>query len=440
MDADIQPQQAWLAYCRAGFERDLAEELHARFHCTATNLVENSSFVVAPGARMKALNETAVSTLTFARQLILTHTTPVSLTSNDRVNPILERLITFLEFNHILSVTDCWVEYPDTNDGKVLSRAAKAIEPRLREALSAQNKIAGHAKYRAHVFITPDRQAWVGVAEVTLSQPDPLGIPRIRMPHDAPSRSTLKLAEAFQVFLGENQAQALQPDMRAVDLGAAPGGWTWQLMGRGIRVTAVDNADLKGDLVDNAMVKHMRMDGFKYAPRVSVDWMVCDMVESPSRIARLVSTWLVNDWARYIIFNLKLPMKKRYAEMLRCHDMIAAACEDAGKPLVLQIKQLYHDREEVTGFATIPTRRSQFAHNLTDAAVARRSERAARSKVSTVREHASEKTAAKGSAGSAGEGRKRSGVESPATKRKPATATSTSPWSAKPPPKQKRRT
>ncbi len=439
MDTDSQPQQAWLAYCRAGFERDLAEELHARFHCAVSNLVENSGFVIAPGARLKALNETAVSTLTFARQLILTHTTPILLTGNDRVNPILAQLLAFLEFNHILSVTECWIEYPDTNVGKVLSRAAKAIEPRLHEALVAQNKIAGHAKYRAHVFITPDRHAWIGVADMSLSQPDPLGIPRIRMPHDAPSRSTLKLAEAFQVFLGENQAQALQPDMRAVDLGAAPGGWTWQLMGRGIRVTAVDNADLKGDLVDNAMVKHMRMDGFKYTPRVSVDWMVCDMVESPSRIARLVSTWLVNDWARYIIFNLKLPMKKRYAEMLRCHDMIAAACEDAGKPLVLQIKQLYHDREEVTGFATIPTRRSQFAHNATDAAIARRSERTARRKAPAVGDQAAEKTAGKTSAGAGGAVRKRPVATAPAAKRKTVAPTSTSPWSARPPPKQKRR-
>ena len=412
MTPDTPSPQAWLAYCRAGFERDLGEELQARFHCAANNTKDNSGFVIAPGARLKALGETAVATLTFARQLVLTHTEPVVLTGNDRVNPLLAKLLEFLTFNHILSVTDCWVEYPDTNDGKALSRAAKAIEPRLREALTSQNKIAGHAKHRAHVFITPDKQAWVGVADMSMSQPDPLGIPRIRMPHDAPSRSTLKLAEAFQVFLGDNIDATLQPDMRAVDLGAAPGGWTWQLMRRGIRVTAVDNADLKGDLVDNAMVKHLRMDGFKYSPHVSVDWMVCDMVESPSRIARLVATWLVNDWARYIIFNLKLPMKKRHAEMLRCHDMIAAACDEAGKPLVLQIKQLYHDREEVSGFATLATRRSKFAHNRVDSG---------------------RTTATKAVAGKSA-----SGDPKPEVKRK-STGASTSPWSVAPPPKQKRK-
>ncbi len=441
MNNDSPPPQAWLAYCRAGFEGDISEELHARFHCAALDPIANSGYVIAPGARLKALNETPVASLTFARQLVLTHSTPIALTSNDRVTPILARLLEFLEFNHILTVTDCWVEYPDTNDGKEMSRAAKAIEPRLREALETENKIAGHAKYRAHIFITPERLAWVGVTDMTHAQPDPLGIPRIRMPHDAPSRSTLKLAEAFQVFLGDNQAQALQPDMRAVDLGAAPGGWTWQLMGRGIRVTAVDNADLKGDLVDNAMVKHMRMDGFKYSPRVSVDWMVCDMVESPSRIARLVATWLVNDWARYIIFNLKLPMKKRYAELLRCHDMIADACDEAGKPLVLQMKQLYHDREEVTCFATVPTKRSQFAHNSTDAAVARRAERAERGARPARTEGGS--AADKSGVAIRKVAVKTSGKPTPSTskaggKRKSA-APSASPWSVTPPPKQKRR-
>jgi 23S rRNA (cytidine2498-2'-O)-methyltransferase len=354
---------AWLAYCRPGFERDVGEELFARFHCRAESIAENAGFVLAPGARLKTLSETAVASFTFTRQLVLTTATPVALPNNDRVNPILAALTSLLASLQIQHVTDCWIEYPDTNDGKALSRAAKAIEPRLHEALNAEGKIVGHAKYRAHIFLTPNKQAWVGVADMNLAAPDFLGIPRIRMPHDAPSRSTLKLAEAFQVFLGDSESSLLQPDMRAVDLGAAPGGWTWQLIGRGIRVTAVDNGDLKGDLVDNAMVKHMRLDGFKYAPNVPVDWMVCDMVESPSRIATLVAKWLTQGWARYIIFNLKLPMKKCTEEVARCEAIIGGACEEAGLPLSLQLKQLYHDREEVTGFATIPTKRSQFAHN-----------------------------------------------------------------------------
>jgi hypothetical protein len=176
------------------------------------------------------------------------------------------------------------------------------------------------------------------------------------MPGAAPSRSTLKLAEAFHIFLGDRADACLQAEMRAVDLGAAPGGWTWQLMNRGMKVIAVDNGALKGDVVDNAMVRHVRADGFKFVPDNVVDWMVCDMVEQPSRVAALVAKWLDQGWARFIVFNLKLPMKKRLEEVARCREIISAV-DLGGKPLVLRFKQLYHDREEVTGFAMVPSRK-----------------------------------------------------------------------------------
>jgi len=94
--------------------------------------------------------------------------------------------------------------------------------------------------------------------------------------------------------------------MRAVDLGAAPGGWTWQLATRGLRVTAVDNGPLKGDVASDPLVQHLRQDGLTYRPRNPVDWMVCDIVDQPSRIAHLVAAWLAEGTCRRSIFNLKL--------------------------------------------------------------------------------------------------------------------------------------
>ncbi|MEO8104620.1 MAG: 23S rRNA (cytidine(2498)-2'-O)-methyltransferase RlmM, partial [Betaproteobacteria bacterium] len=139
-------------------------------------------------------------------------------------------------------------------------------------------------------------------------------------------------------------------EMRAVDLGAAPGGWTWQLIHRGLHVTAIDNGVLRGELVDNALVRHLREDGFRYRPRKAVDWMVCDMVDKPIRIAQLVALWMREGWTDRCIFNLKLPMKKRFEEVERCRAIIQEALEANGRPFVMQIKQLYHDREEVSGF------------------------------------------------------------------------------------------
>ncbi|WP_297471632.1 SAM-dependent methyltransferase, partial [Acidithiobacillus sp.] len=70
--------------------------------------------------------------------------------------------------------------------------------------------------------------------------PDPGGIPRLRFPAGAPSRSTLKLEEALLVLLNERERERwLRAGMTAVDLGAAPGGWTFQLVRRSLRVIAV---------------------------------------------------------------------------------------------------------------------------------------------------------------------------------------------------------
>jgi 23S rRNA (cytidine2498-2'-O)-methyltransferase len=111
-------------------------------------------------------------------------------------------------------------------------------------------------------------------------------------------------------------------------------------------VTAVDNAALAPALLDSGLVHHVRADGFRYTPRKPVDWMVCDMVEQPNRVARLAAQWLASGWCRQAIFNLKLPMKKRYEEVQRCLAIVHEAL--AGMNYLLRCKQLYHDREEVT--------------------------------------------------------------------------------------------
>jgi 23S rRNA (cytidine2498-2'-O)-methyltransferase len=73
--------------------------------------------------------------------------------------------------------------------------------------------------------------------------------------------------------------------------------------------------------------------------------MVCDMVEQPRRVAELIAHWLAQGWCRQTIFNLKLPMKKRYEETQRCLDIVRQVSTK------LRAKHLYHDREEITVFA-----------------------------------------------------------------------------------------
>ncbi len=127
---------------------------------------------------------------------------------------------------------------------------------------------------------------------------------------------------------------------------AGPGSWPEH----GLQVTAVDNGPLKGAVADDPLVEHLRVDGLHWRPRQPVDWMVCDIVLQPSRIATLVAAWLAEGACRRTLFNLKLPMKKRYAEVERCATLIRGALDARGIRHRLAFRQLYHDREEITGY------------------------------------------------------------------------------------------
>ena len=344
---------ALLLYCRAGFEKECAAEIsacaHRSGHAGYAKTSDGSGFVVfhsyQESAALSAAGGIEFGELIFARQLIQSASLTGPLPPEDRITPLLEQALGVAR-----RFSDIRLETADTNEAKALSTFTRKLAVPLRRAAEGRNLIAhGSQVPRLHLFFLSATEAYVGLSLEGNGSPWPMGIPRLKFPRGAPSRSTLKLEEAFLTFL-ERAPEALQPGMTAVDLGAAPGGWTWQLVRRHLRVTAVDNGPMQAELLDSGLVEHRRTDAFRFRPAKPVDWMVCDVVEQPIRIAQLVARWLAEGWCRHCIFNLKLPMKKRRDEVLRCQELIAATLEAAGCLYRLRIKQLYHDREEVTGY------------------------------------------------------------------------------------------
>ena len=55
-----------------------------------------------------------------------------------------------------------------------------------------------------------------------------------------------------------------------------------------------------------------------------------------------------DDWCGETIFNLKLPMKKRYQEVKECLVLMEEILANTGKVFEISSKHLYHDREEIT--------------------------------------------------------------------------------------------
>ena len=340
-----------LLECRAGFERECAQEITAvAAEMGVDGFVKarpESAFAVFQAHQddMGAdLGEHVdFSRLVFPRQMMRTAEVLV-LEERDRVAPIVAAARKLGQ--HFCAL---WIEMPDTNDGKSLATLTKPLTPHLEKGLRKAGITFDDASAprRLHVFFIGSLACHVGISDVANSSRWPMGIARLRMPRAAPSRSALKLAEAIDEFIDEKErGKRFAPGMTAVDLGASPGGWTWQLVQRGLMVTAVDNGPMDEALMESGQVKHRRDDGFHFKPSDPVDWMVCDMVESPSRIARLASAWIAQGWSQQAIFNLKLPMKKRWEEVLRCRQIIDEALGGGG--YYLRMKQLYHDREEIT--------------------------------------------------------------------------------------------
>lgn len=340
-----------LAYCRPGFEGECAEELTARASARAiagfARTERGAGFVefVSNGDAIDAAHAPTWRESIFARQLLLLSGRATKMPRDDRLAVILPIIESANR-----RWCDAWVEAPDSDAGRELAPLCRGLNAALIGALKRKKLLDPASRERLHVCLTASDAALVASADLDASAPWHGGIPRLKFPREAPSRSTLKLEEAFLVLLADDERERwLKPGMSAVDLGASPGGWTWQLARRSIRTIAIDNGPMDAALIESGLVEHRRVDGFAFRPARAVDWLVCDMVEQPRRIAELVARWLGEKWCRRAMFNLKLPMKKRYDEVQLCLSILRDAIGDGA--LDLRAKQLYHDREEITLFA-----------------------------------------------------------------------------------------
>ncbi len=341
-------------YCRPGFESDAAAEIshHAALRDIGgfVKAKPDTGFVVFqcydPNEAELIVKKLPFNNMVFARQWF-TGVQVAKMPIDDRVGAIAEAAKEFPLCGELR------LETPDTNQGKELSTFCKKITTPLRKALEAQNTLLDkQVKNRPvmHVLFLSNDTAYIGYSFSFNNSPFMMGIPRLKMPKAAPSRSTLKLDEAFSVFVPkEEQEERITSGMRGVDLGACPGGWTYQLVRRGMMVQAVDNGTMDEELMASGQVKHFREDGFKFRPeRRNINWLVCDMVEKPAKVTNLMIDWAVNDFAKELIFNLKLPMKKRFDCVYENLELIRSELDKYGVKYELQAKHLYHDREEIT--------------------------------------------------------------------------------------------
>lgn len=341
-----------LFYCRPGFEADMASEVTAKAEALGwmgrAEGQAQAGFVQFVTLEDRPINEfhrdLSLGRLIFARQSLVA-LPPMVLSREDRLAPIVERVMAAA-----WSFEQVWHETPDTNEGKALAGLIRALTRPLESALRKRGALRRKAGgRRLHLFWTDGDCVQLGMSFPGNRSELPGGIRRLRFPRGAPSRSTLKLEEAWHEFIPRDEWDLrLAEGMQAADLGAAPGGWTWQLVGRGMHVFAIDNGPMDKALMATGMVEHLREDGFVWEPPQRLDWLVCDIVDKPARVTAMMLRWLERRWCREAVFNLKLPMKRRWQEVTRCLVMLQEGLDQAGVTAELRCRHLYHDREEVT--------------------------------------------------------------------------------------------
>ncbi|MCC5846035.1 MAG: hypothetical protein JJU05_17440 [Verrucomicrobia bacterium] len=224
-------------------------------------------------------------------------------------------------------------------------RHGEALVPGLRKWERKPEKLLRDAKGMILQLLLCREGLWVSAAPAAaLTAPVPGGRFRMKMDPEAPSRSYLKMEEAL-VRLGIEPAE----DERVIDLGAAPGGWTYAFAKRGCFVTAVDNGPLKLSTAAVRRVEHLHRDGltFKVPHHLPpVDWLVGDMLIPPGKAFGVLKYWVGGRHCRRLILNIKLPQEQPLPALLPILEWIRSRG-------AFEVRQLYHDRREVTVYGSL---------------------------------------------------------------------------------------
>jgi 23S rRNA (cytidine2498-2'-O)-methyltransferase len=158
------------------------------------------------------------------------------------------------------------------------------------------------------------------------------------------SRAEFKLLEALETFKIE-----LPPRGRALDLGAAPGGWTRVLRQKEQYVTAVDPAWLHPSLQTDKGVRHLRLTAEDYLAQYPDTY---DVIVNDMRLDARDSARMMVEYGRYLyphglaLITLKLPERKYRSALDHGLNILRQGYTIAGA------RQLFHNRSEVTVYLT----------------------------------------------------------------------------------------
>lgn len=161
---------------------------------------------------------------------------------------------------------------------------------------------------------------------------------------EAPSRAYLKLMEALMTL-------GLRPDADdlAIELGAAPGGWTWVLEKLARQVYSYDRAEL--DYPKRENVSHQVANAFAVDPhkqeylqeetrrRYKKTWFFSDLIAYPDALFECYMRWIDSGKIDYLLGTIKFQGEFNPAELAPFREIPNS-----------KIFHLFHNKNELTLF------------------------------------------------------------------------------------------
>jgi 23S rRNA (cytidine2498-2'-O)-methyltransferase len=171
----------------------------------------------------------------------------------------------------------------------------------------------------------------------------PAGRPDLPYYEHLVSRSALKLIEAIELFGLE-----MKPGARALDFGAAPGGWSQVLAAHGLAVTSVDPGQLDPAVASLPGVSALACTAQSFLRQ---DHGQFDVIVNDMRVDARESARIMVDSAHVLrptgvaVITLKLPRQAPTANLRQAITILRKAFS------LVQARSLFFNRNEVTVLA-----------------------------------------------------------------------------------------
>lgn len=328
-----------IALCQPHYEALLEEELEQY----DIQILERSTGWLRTAAATHRLPDEHGPGLCFAHRLLFDAVEVHGESVNDLARACANAFLDSARNDRFEDIWPLLVSYCDT---PALARRVRAFEKALSELLRRRiPRVMKLASFEGPRGIARSRGLFIHFVDFDRAffAREALSGGQRRMADDpaAPSRSYLKAEEAYVVLGSEPRHDEI-----VVDLGAAPGGWSYGAARRGARVIAVDNGPLKGGALHHPLIEHRREDAFRFRPDAPVDWLLCDMVDEPHHVLRaIIEPWLEAGLCRKMVVNLKTGRTNAPDLVRRLLDPSSVLISHTEK---CHIRHLFHDRDEIT--------------------------------------------------------------------------------------------